>query len=272
MLQYKTHTDMLHRKVELVNTPCKIISLVPSQSELLYDLGIENEVIGITKFCIHPTHWKNEKVIIGGTKNVNFEKIANLNPDLIIANKEENTNEEIQKLEALYPLWISDVNTFEDNDRMIELVGKIVNKEAAACKIRDDINKRFTLIKPLQKKLKVAYLIWRNPWMAIGNNNFINCIIEHLGFLNIFSNKERYPIISIEDFKKHTPDILFLSSEPFPFSQKHIEELQPFLPQTLIQLVDGEMFSWYGSRMLKAAEYLNELINQIPLTIRDNRC
>ena len=106
----------------------RIVSLVPSQTELLYDLGLEDNIVGITKFCVHPVHFKATKTIVGGTKNVKFDKIKALQPDIIICNKEENTKEIVEELSAICPVWVTDIYTIEDNLQMISDFGQLFNK------------------------------------------------------------------------------------------------------------------------------------------------
>lgn len=125
------YTDQLGRKIELNYIPKRIISVVPSQTELLHSLGMEEEVIGITKFCVHPQQWFRIKIRIGGTKQLDIGKIKNLQPDLIIANKEENTRDQIEKLAIHFPVWISDVNTLEDALSMIYSIGNMLDKKTS---------------------------------------------------------------------------------------------------------------------------------------------
>lgn len=282
---------------ELDQKPVNIVSLVPSQTELLHDLGLDNEVTGITKFCIHPPHWKNIKTIVGGTKKIRMEKIQSLRPDLIIANKEENTREDIEYLRQHYPVYTSDINDLEEALKMISDVGIIVDKKEAADSMIEKIRKSFETLRslpqtaenPQQEKhitngendktkrpdgsLNVAYLIWRNPYMAAGSDTFIHSMIEACGWKNALENFPRYPQVQLNQHSdmhnsQNLPDlsgadIILLSSEPYPFAQKHIDEIQSFLPGKSILLVDGEMFSWYGSRLLKSAAYFSSLNDQI---------
>lgn len=237
-----------------------IISLVPSQTELLYYLGLDEEVIGITKFCVHPARWLKTKTRIGGTKTINIEKIISLKPDLVIANKEENVKEQIEILQKFTEVYISDVANLTDAKNMIVYVGELVNKKTKAQLLVTEIEKKFLQLEKInQYKIPAAYFIWRNPYMAAGSDTFINDMMHVCGFQNIFEDQLRYPEINIEQLKKSDCKLLLLSSEPFPFKQKHIDELQPYLPGIKIMLVDGEMFSWYGSRLLLAADYFKTL-------------
>lgn len=256
-------TDQLGRTIELSQPPERIISLVPSQTELLYDLGLEEQLIGITKFCIHPEKWFRTKVRVGGTKQLHLEKIKELQPDLIIANKEENMQEQIEELAKDFPVWISDVNTLDDAYRMIRSIGDITNKTTEAGKMIDEIRENFLQLQTINHKPQTCYLIWKDPYMTIGGDTFISNMMKHAGFENIFASYQRYPEITVEQLKTENCKLLLLSSEPFPFQQKHIDELQPLLANTKILLVDGEMFSWYGSRLLKAPAYFRQLQNQV---------
>lgn len=266
-----TCKDQLERVVVLQSyPPKKIISLVPSQTELLYDLGLNEEVIGITKFCVHPEQWFKNKERVGGTKNVNIEKIKSLQPDLILANKEENLKEQIELLEKIAPVWISDVTTFADALQMIKSVGEITNTSEKALALITRICANFSKL-PIYNtqhqtsnfQLRTAYLIWRNPYMTIGGDTFINNMLDKCGLKNVFEDLKRYPEISVEQLVAVNPQLILLPSEPYPFKEKHTEELKPFFNNTKILLVDGEMFSWYGSRMIYAAEYFTGFMQNI---------
>lgn len=255
--------DQLGRKIELKDIPKRIISLVPSQTELLYDLGLEEEVIGITKFCVHPESWFRNKTRIGGTKKLDLKKIADLHPDLIIANKEENMRDQVEVLAEDFPVWTSDINTLEDALQMIEAIGAITGKEKIAEQIFSDIQNAFSQLNITTPPLSAAYLIWRNPYMTVGNDNFISGMMHRAGFANAFSHLTRYPEITVEDIRNAGCQVVMLSSEPYPFAAKHVKELREKLPDTKIILVDGEMFSWYGSRLRLAPEYFKKVRNEI---------
>jgi len=259
-MSFVSFNDMTGRTVLVNYPPQKIISLVPSQTELLFDLGLEDETIGITKFCIHPDSWFRTKKRIGGTKNVNIEAIKALQPDLIIANKEENTKEQVELLATLFPVWISDIKSIEEAIEMIKQIGAITDKNDQAERIVENIrHNKDSIAKEKNKAEKVAYLIWRNPWMCAGGDTFISNMITEAGWTNVFSDRQRYPEITLEELKVAIPDHIFLSSEPYPFKETHIREIKESIPDVKITLVDGEMFSWYGSRLIMAFPYLNEL-------------
>lgn len=241
----------------------RIISVVPSQTELLHYLGLEHDVVGITKFCIHPKEWFHSKARIGGTKKVNFEKIAELGPDLIIANKEENEKAQVEELAKHYNVWVTDVNNLDDAISMIRDIGRLTGREETAAALGNEITRKFSQLKKdilSVKKIKTAYFIWQNPNMVAGGGTFINDMMHYCGFENIFANLDRYPQISIEQIKNENGELILLSSEPFPFKEKHKEAMQKELPDMEIKLVDGEMFSWYGSRLLESADYFRAIL------------
>ncbi|OSZ81703.1 cobalamin-binding protein [Chitinophagaceae bacterium IBVUCB1] len=253
-------TDMLGRDVELRFPPKRIVSVVPSQTELLHYLGLENEVVGITKFCVHPDNWFRNKTRIGGTKKLNIEKIRELQPDLIIANKEENEREQIEELAKEFPVWISDIQNIPQALQMIQVTGQLTDKEAKANELVDEIVMGFTNLQKATTPKRVAYFIWYNPWMSVGGDTFISNMIHTIGWQNVLQNESRYPEVNLEQLKELNPEMVLLSSEPFPFKEKHMDEIKAILPDAEVKLVDGEMFSWYGSRMKEAVEYMGELL------------
>jgi ABC-type Fe3+-hydroxamate transport system substrate-binding protein len=262
-------TDQLDRKIALSFPPKRIISLVPSQTELLYDLGLRDEVIGITKFCIHPNEWFRSKTRVGGTKKLNFETIKKLKPDLIIGNKEENEKGQIEQLMQEYPIWMSDIYTLQDALDMITRIGALVNKQQESQILKLQIETAFRRLESAifsaasYQQQTVAYFIWRDPWMVAGSNTFINDMLTRCGFQNLFSTHGRYPELRLEQIKEANPEVILLSSEPYPFKEKHIEEFKSICPNAKIMVVDGELFSWYGSRLLGAPSYFENLISRL---------
>ena len=259
--------DQMNRVFEVPKTPKRIISLVPSQTELLVDLGLEKFIIGVTKFCIHPSYLRKKKTIVGGTKNIKIDKIKALKPDIILCNKEENTKEIVEACEQIAPTHVSDIFTLDDSKELIMQYGEILSCKTAAenivKKLNIEISKFQQFIKNTKEK-KVAYFIWRNPWMVAGNNTFINHLLELNNFKNIYSNKQRYPEINLDEITKNDAlDFILLSSEPYPFKEKHISEISKYYKNSQTILVDGEMFSWYGSRLLKAFDYFIQLHRSI---------
>lgn len=250
--------DQLKNEVQLAMPPRRIISIVPSQTELLYHFGLDEQVVGITKFCIHPKEWFKSKTKIGGTKKLNLEKIKSLNPDLIIGNKEENTKEQILELQKNFPVWMSDIYNLDDSFNMMSCLGEIFQKEDAAIQLMNQIKNGFASIPRNVESATVLYLIWNEPFIAVGKSTFIDDMLSKAGFRNVIT-ESRYPGVNIEIIQNLKPEFVFLSSEPFPFAEKHRTIIQDQLPNSKVILVDGEMFSWYGNRLLKAVDYFKGL-------------
>jgi ABC-type Fe3+-hydroxamate transport system substrate-binding protein len=250
----------------------RIISLVPSQTELLFDLGLNEEVIGLTKFCIHPEKWFRNKTRVGGTKNINLKIIDQLSPDLIIANKEENVKDQIEELAQKQDIWVTDVNDLNAAVSMIHDIGKLTGCLEAASALAFRIYEGFEELKnsfsdtgrfSKTPRIRCAYFIWKDPYMVAAGDTFINDMMQYCGLENVYQDKKRYPLISLEEIKEKKCDLILLSSEPYPFKQKHKEEIQTQLPRIKIELADGEMFSWYGSRLLKSIDYFQSFVNKL---------
>ncbi|AHM61873.1 Fe3+-hydroxamate ABC transporter periplasmic protein [Flammeovirgaceae bacterium 311] len=262
----KTFTDQMGRQLTINWPPAKIISLVPSQTELLHTLGLEEQVVGLTKFCIHPPRWRKQKKVIGGTKTPHLDQVKALQPDLIIGNKEENEQGSIEALAREFPVWMSDIYGLEDALEMMRLVGALTNKQEESAKLVAKIVTAFADL-PRISPVSVLYLIWRDPWMGTGSHTFVHQMLELCGFRNVLEDQPRYPQLSNDQLQQLNPEVVLLSSEPYPFREKHMAELQTLLPQSKLLLVDGEMFSWYGSRLLQAPEYFREV--QEKLVVRE---
>ncbi|MDQ6905068.1 MAG: helical backbone metal receptor, partial [Bacteroidota bacterium] len=244
----------------------RIVSLVPSLTELLSDLYLDKETAGITKFCVHPHEWYQSKVRVGGTKNVNINKIHDVAPDLIIANKEENVKEQVEELSRFYNVLVTDVHDLESALICIKEIGELTGRSEQAIQLAANIKAKFQNLQShfeKEEKHRAAYLIWQRPYMAAGGDTFINNMMQYCGIENIFGSLKRYPEISLNELKEKGCEFLLLSSEPFPFKLKHAEELKENLSGIQIVLADGEMFSWYGSRLLKAADYFESFHLQL---------
>jgi ABC-type Fe3+-hydroxamate transport system substrate-binding protein len=253
-------TDQMQRTIRLAQAPVRIVSLVPSQTEFLHDIGLGDRVVGITKFCIHPNSWKTR---IGGTKTVHIDQVKALQPDLIIGNKEENTREDILALEAIAPVWMSDIFNLEDALDMMLQLGIICEKQHETHILVENIRSSFELLPtiPADRQEQVLYLIWKNPYLAAADDTFIDDMLQRCGWKNFLGHQTRYPEWDPEN--SASPDLILLSSEPYPFREKHRFELQVLFPQARIELVDGEMFSWYGSRLKYAADYFMSLKSKV---------
>ncbi|MFA7379610.1 MAG: cobalamin-binding protein [Bacteroidia bacterium] len=261
-------TDQMQRMLQVPDVPKRIVSLVPSQTELLYALGLDEEVVGQTLFCIHPADKHQSKPRIGGTKKLKLDKIRELQPDLIIGNKEENERSQIEELEKEFPVWMSDIQQLSDALDMIKRVGDLTGKTAEAIQISRAIHKQFQELKTSAMPLHVLYLIWRDPFMAAANDTFIGSMITAAGWENVLPHEhyKRYPQLTPADISALDPDVILLSSEPYPFKEEHMQELKMICPGARLLLVDGELFSWYGNRLLHTVDYLKELNRQLAIS------
>lgn len=258
------YRDQTNREIEILPKPKRIISLVPSQTELLDYLGLGDFVVGITAYCVHPKSWLKKKQVIGGTKNLNLDLIRSLDPDLVIGNKEENVKDQIDELAKDYPVWLSDVNDLTSALRMIDAIGEITDSRLVTQKLSEGIQSSFERLGKL-KNIQTAYFMWHEPLMVAGNPTFINAMMEAIGLQNVFSKYERYPEIPLEQLQEADPELILLSSEPYSFKAKHLHEIAKVCPKALVKIVDGEMFSWYGSRMLKSLNYFKLLRHELDL-------
>lgn len=244
--------DQLKRTLRMDFPVKKIVSLVPSLTQSLYDLGLEEQVVGITRFC--PKGTFGTKLSVGGTKNVHLDKINSLSPDLILANKEENTREIIEDLETLFPVWVSEVVTLRDSLELIWSLGEYLNCQEQAVPLAEKISTQLEKVKRPEEK-SAAYLIWKNPYMVAGSDTFIHSWLAHLGFRNVFAERTRYPQVILEEIQEASPDQIFLPDEPYFFRNDDVEFFSKLLPQAKISRIDGKLFSWHGTHMLKAIDY-----------------
>jgi ABC-type Fe3+-hydroxamate transport system substrate-binding protein len=255
-------TDQLNTRVVLNAVPERIVSLVPSQTELLADLGLGSRVVGITRFCVHPGEWAREKTLVGGSRKADLEKIKSLRPDLVVANKEENEKDLVDAIRSWCPVWVSDVGNLDDALDMIRGVGMVTGTEAKSEAIASRVESGFAELRPVHD-VRVLYLIWRKPYMSVGGDTFIHDMLRRCGFLNVCADGSRYPELPDAVLAGLNPEFVLLPSEPFPFNEQHMAELRTVFPNAGIVPVDGEYFSWYGSRLTGAAAYFNDLLNRL---------
>jgi ABC-type Fe3+-hydroxamate transport system substrate-binding protein len=259
-----TTIDQLNRTLILSHFPERIISIVPSQTELLFDLGLGDRVVGITKFCIHPESWYKRKPKVGGTKKLDLDKIRSLKPDLIFANKEENSENEIRTLMNEFPVWVSNIQNLDDACKMTREIALVLNLSEKGNEIIHSISHEFDLLhRKNYKKIKFAYLIWNDPFMVAGGDTFISYILGMTGMVNVFNDSKRYPERVTKQLIEAKPDVIILSTEPFPFKKKDIKRYRDEFNNIPVVLADGELISWYGSRLIKTPSYLIKLREKI---------
>jgi len=250
-------TDDLNIKVEIKENPERIISLVPSITEYLFDLGLSEQIVGLTNYCIHPEKAVSNKEKVGGTKDFSLEKIRKLKPDLIIAVKEENNKELVQEIAKEFPLAVFDVVNLKSAIRTMKNIGILLKKEEKSKAIISEIQRQKILLQSNNIKTKSAcYLIWNKPMMTVNENTFISEMMQYSGYKNVFRNKEEsYGVITEKEILEKKPQYILLSTEPFSFTEKHRIAYQKKFSDSKVILVDGEFYSWYGSRILKAFDY-----------------
>lgn len=250
--------DAREQVIHLRSPARRIISLVPSQTELLASLGLDREVVGVTRFCVRPDHWKSSRKIVGGTKTLNVDRIRSLQPDLILANREENTQPDVDALEQIAPVYVSDVKNLDDAFTMIEDVARLTGREPDGRTLCDGIRSAFLGLGE-HEPVRAAYLIWDDPLMTVGHDTFIHDVMQRGGFLNVFGERTRYPSITWAELARAEPDVLLLPDEPYPFDEGHAERFGDRLPRTRVFNVDGQIFSWYGSRLIHTPGSLRAL-------------
>jgi len=260
-----TALDARGRSVQLERPPRRIVSLVPSQTELLAYLGLDETVVGVTRFCERPSHWRAEKTIVGGTKEVDVERVRALDPDLILANHEENTREDVEALEPIAPVFVTEVKTVTEALDMIRTVGTLTASTDQTSTLAGQIISRFSRL-PDFSPLRTVYFIWREPYMTVGHDTFIHDVMSWGGFENAYGDRTRYPEVSLPALAERDLDLVLCASEPFPFHQKDAftDDLREALPNTPVEVVDGQPFSWYGPRLLDTPGYLQELRETLP--------
>jgi ABC-type Fe3+-hydroxamate transport system substrate-binding protein len=260
-----TATDARGRSVHLERPPRRIVSLVPSQTELLAYLGLDETVVGVTRFCVRPSHWRAEKAIVGGTKEVDVDRVADLAPDLILANHEENTAADVEALAPIAPVFVTEVKTVTEALNMVRTVGTLTATTDQTSTLAGQIVSRFSQL-PEFAPLEAVYLIWREPYMTVGGDTFIHDVMSWGGFENVYGDRARYPEVSLSGLAEQDLDVVLCASEPFPFHQKEAftDDLRDALPDTPVELVDGQPFSWYGPRLLDTPSYLTELRETLP--------
>lgn len=251
--------DPLERVVAIPKAPLRIVSLVPSLSELVVGLGLEAQLLGITKFCIAPAHLKKTKAIVGGTKQVHLDKIAALQPNIILANKEENTQEMVSKLEGIAPVYVSDINTIEDMFVLLQDLGILLQYPEKAKELANELRQKLQQFAPPITQATVAYCIWKDPYMVAAKDTFIHSILQQIGFRNSYASQIRYPSVALSELQALQPQYVLLSTEPYPFTQAHVNELQAQLPHSKVLLVNGTYFSWYSQRLITALDYFQTL-------------
>jgi len=248
----------------------RLVSLCPSLTELVFDLGRGDDLVGRTKFCVHPAGRVERVESVGGTKNPKVARIVELAPDLVLLNEEENRREDAEALAAAgVRCHASFPRDVDDTARMVRDVGAALDRRDAAERIASDIERRAARVRESAlgaPPVRYAYLIWRNPWMVAGGDTFVTAMLALPGGVNVFAaHEERYPTVTPEQLAAASPDAVLLSSEPFPFKDKHADELAAAtgIPRARMHFVDGEYLTWHGSRTPGGIDYAERVIDAV---------
>lgn len=250
----------------------RIVSLCPSLTELVFDLGRGDALVGRTKFCVHPADRVASVEPVGGTKNPKVDRIVALAPDLVLLNEEENRREDADALAAAgIPLHVSFPRDAAGTAAMVRDIGAALDARDAAEAIAADIETRSARVRAAAAAraaagvppVRWAYLIWRRPWMAVNGDTFVHALLAQAGGVNVLADRPaRYPEVTAAELAAAGPDVVLLSSEPFPFTAAHADELaaETGLPRERFRLADGELLSWHGSRTPAGVDYAAQLL------------
>ncbi len=252
---YQGH-DQAGFEVSLKKVPERIVCTVPSLTELLFDLGLGEKVVGVTRFCVKPSGARKQAAIVGGTKDIDVKTVESLKPDLIIGNKEENRKEQINEIKNTTPVWLSEISNVQEACSAIEQLGHLTDTQSRASLLNDQIQSAVKKLRQIPDTHKsVLYFIWKKPYMVAGRSTYINSILDLCGLKNIAPDSEsRYPQLSIDYIQKLQPQIILLSSEPYPFSSGDLHQITQKQDKAEGFLLNGEIFSWYGSRLIPALD------------------
>lgn len=245
----------------------RIVSLCPSLTELVFDLGRGDDLVGITDYCVHPADEVSKVETVGGTKTPKVERIIELAPDIVLLNAEENRREDAELLmEAGVECHSSMPRTSEETAEMCRSIGAAIGRADEAEELATEIVARTERVRAAavgREPVRWAYLIWRQPWMSVNADTFAHTLLAQAGGINVFADlPTRYPEITTAELAAAKPDVVLLCTEPFAFEEKHKLELAELtgLPKTAFRIADGEYLSWHGSRTPDGIDYAADLI------------
>ena len=238
----------------------RIVSLVPSITELLCDLGLTDCLVGRTGFCIHPRTVTRSIPKVGGTKDVKLDAVRALAPTHLIVNIDENRRETVEALAQCVPnIVVTHPSSPEDNLQLYRLLGGIFGCDEATDRLCDQLSRTLQEARTAaiaHRPESVLYVIWRDPWMTVSRNTYIAAMLAVVGWEAIgVEAPERYPVFDWDEIRAKQPARVFLSSEPYSFRERHLDEVRQYV-NCPVSLIDGEMVSWYGSRAIAGLTYL----------------
>jgi ABC-type Fe3+-hydroxamate transport system substrate-binding protein len=257
--------------LDIPRPPRRIVSLIPSTTELLCDLGLADAIVGITAYCVEPRAIVRTKKKIGGEKNPDLDAIRALAPDLVIANLEENVRADVESLRASgVPVWVTYPRTVDDTVRLIRDVGAVTGTESRASALADEIEEEAGRVRSetaTRRPASVFYPIWRDPYMTINRDTYVHDVLSTVGATNVFAERaERYPTITLDEMAARKPEVIILPDEPFRFRRVHVKDFEPYVDVPAVRdgrihLMDGKIFCWHGPRLLEALRTLPALFS-----------
>ena len=239
----------------------RIVSLVPSTTELLCALGLAEALVGVTVYCVEPRDVVRTKTRVGGEKNPDIDAIRGLAPDLVVANIEENRREDVEALRAAgIEVFITYPRSVAESLDMIRELGSVTGAVTAARRLLDELEPLHAAVRARlagRRATPCFYPIWREPWMTIGHDTYIHDLLATCGGANVFADRTRYPTIALEEVAARSPEVVLLPDEPFRFRRAHLRDFEtyadmPAVREGRLQLVDGKRFSWHGPRLAEA--------------------
>ena len=255
--------DDLGDRVELNVPAARIVSLVPSITETLFELGAGGQVAGVTDYCIHPAAAVAQILKVGGTKGFSLDRVVGLEPDLVIANKEENRKPEVEALRRECPVFVTDPRTVEQAMKTVLDLGMLTGRAVEASTMAADCESRLSGVYPatLARPFRTVCFVWRDPWMAVGSDTYVGDLLDTFGFKNIFASEDgRYPQTSLEAVLDRGPEVIMLPDEPFEFGSGDVGEIEAFFAErgapVKIFAMDGTLLTWFGYRTALGVDYL----------------
>lgn len=250
--------DVLGRELRCDHPPRRVVSLVPSLTETLFDLGAGADVVAITDYCIFPPGLELPRV--GGTKNPDVAAIRALAPDLVHMNLEENLRRHAEQLEELAPVFVSEPKTIEDVATLIEQLGAIHAREGRARELAAEL--RAELAAMPKRPFTFAVPIWKKPWMGCGGDTYVSRLVEAAGGTNVLQNRERYPSMDLDCLLALEPEVIFLPDEPYAFTEEDAEALRAETNARVIGPFPGHLFTWHGTRTVLGLRWLREALEK----------
>lgn len=237
--------------------PQRIVSLVPSLTELLFWLGVGHRVVGRTKFCTEPAGEVERVPAFGGTKDPQVARIIAIQPDLVIANKEENRQEDVEALESAgLRVLLTDPNTIPETLKMIFVIGEQVGATGMAQTLAFEVALS-AAASHRPRKIRACVVVWHNPLMVLGGESYGTAILQSCNVENVFANRPRYPSATLDEIRALAPQLILLPDEPFPFDESHARLYGEIAPT---RVIDGKLLWWYGPRIPDSLHELSELL------------